>query len=97
MNIFEFDEVEKVVKDQIVVFLNNKGIKLVDYFYKCLGYIMWNKVGMVCNEKGLMEVIEEIVVLRVEFYQDVFVLGEVNELNFELEKVFCVVDFMELG
>ena len=58
---------------------------------------MWNKVGMGRNAQGLSEAIEEIAVLREEFYKDVFVPGDANELNQELEKALRVADFMELG
>ena len=93
----EFDEAENAVKTQINNFLNNNGSKSVDHFHKRLGNIMWNKVGMARNEKGLTEAIEEIAALREEFYKDVFVPGDANELNTELEKALRVADFIELG
>ena len=93
----EFLDAEKNVRDQIDRFLNNNGTKSVDYFHKKLGLIMWNKVGMGRNAQGLSEAIEEIAVLREEFYKDVFVPGDANELNQELEKALRVADFMELG
>ncbi|MFV0197013.1 fumarate reductase/succinate dehydrogenase flavoprotein subunit [Empedobacter falsenii] len=93
----EFDEAEKAVKDQIQHFLNNKGTKTVDSFHKRLGIIMWNKVGMARNAEGLKEAIAEIAALREEFYRDVKVPGEANEMNTELEKAGRVADFLELG
>jgi succinate dehydrogenase / fumarate reductase flavoprotein subunit len=93
----EFDAVENDVKESINRFLNNKGTKSVDYFHKRLGLIMWNKVGMGRNEKGLNEAIEEIRLLKEEFYKDVFVPGSSDELNPELEKAMRVADFIELG
>ncbi|MFV0180826.1 fumarate reductase/succinate dehydrogenase flavoprotein subunit [Empedobacter falsenii] len=93
----EFDEAEKAVKDQIQHFLNNKGTKTVDSFHKRLGNIMWNKVGMARNAEGLKEAIAEIAALREEFYRDVKVPGEANEMNTELEKAGRVADFLELG
>ena len=47
---------------------------------------MWNKVGMSRTTEGLNEAIAEIASLREEFYKDVRVPGEANELNQELEK-----------
>ena len=35
--------------------------------------------------------------MREEFYKDVFVPGEANEFNPELEKAYRVADFLELG
>jgi succinate dehydrogenase / fumarate reductase flavoprotein subunit len=93
----EFDEAENHVKSTIERLLTNKGTKSVDYFHKKLGLIMWNKVGMGRNEKGLNEAIQEIAALREEFYKDVFVPGDANELNPELDKAMRVADFLELG
>lgn len=93
----EFDEAEKAVKDQINHFLNNKGTKTVDSFHKRLGIIMWNKVGMARNAEGLKEAIVEIAALREEFYRDVKVPGDADEMNTELEKAGRVADFLELG
>lgn len=93
----EFDEAENSVRELIEKLLNNNGSKSVDSFHKRLGHIMWNKVGMARNEKGLKEAIEEIAALRKEFYADVYVPGSANELNPELEKALRVADFLELG
>lgn len=93
----EFMEAENAVRQSIEQLINNNGTKSVDYFHKKLGLIMWNKVGMARNEKGLTEAIEEIGQLREEFYADVRVPGAANELNQELEKALRVADFIELG
>ncbi|NLN32335.1 MAG: fumarate reductase/succinate dehydrogenase flavoprotein subunit [Flavobacteriaceae bacterium] len=93
----EFDQAENAVKEQINRFINNKGNRSVDSFHKALGHIMWNKVGMARNEKGLTEAIKEIAELREEFHKNVFVPGTADELNPELEKALRVADFMELG
>jgi succinate dehydrogenase / fumarate reductase flavoprotein subunit len=93
----EFEAAERDVTDRIQLFLNNKGSKSVDYFHKKLGLIMWNKVGMGRNEQGLKEAVEEIAALREAFYTDVFVPGDADELNPELEKALRVADFLELG
>ena len=52
---------------------------------------------MARNVQGLTEAIAEIAALREEFYRDVKVPGEANELNTELEKAMRVADFLELG
>ncbi len=93
----EFDEVEKEVKETLEFFINNKGTHTVDYYHKKLGKIMWDKVGMARNSKGLNEAIEEIHELREDFWKNVKVTGELNELNPELEKAGRVADFLELG
>ena len=93
----EFDEAEKEVKERIEFFMNNKGSHSVDYFHKRLGKIMWNKVGMARNEKGLKEAIQEIKELREQFWKEVKVPGSANGMNQELEKAGRVADFLELG
>jgi succinate dehydrogenase / fumarate reductase flavoprotein subunit len=93
----EFDEAEKSVKDRLEAFINNKGTKSVDHFHKRLGKVMWDKVGMARNEQGLKEAIQEIRQIREEFHKDVFVPGDMYELNPELEKAARVEDFLELG
>ncbi len=93
----EFIEAENKVKDQIEKFMNNNGTHSVDYFHKKLGKIMWNKVGMARNAKGLNEAIDEIAALREEFYNEVKVPGVANGFNQELEKATRVADFLELG
>jgi succinate dehydrogenase / fumarate reductase flavoprotein subunit len=93
----EFEEAENAVKERIDFFINNKGSKSVDYFHKRLGKVMWNKVGMSRNEAGLIEAIQEIKEIREEFWKDVTVPGNSNEINPELEKAGRVADFLELG
>ena len=93
----EFVAAEKKATDEINKLINNNGTKTVDYFHKKLGLIMWNKVGMSRTAEVLNEAISEIAALRDEFYNDVRVPGEANELNQELEKAGRVADFLELG
>ncbi|GAB4258611.1 MAG: fumarate reductase/succinate dehydrogenase flavoprotein subunit [Vicingaceae bacterium] len=93
----EFEQAEKEVKDRLNFFVNNNGTKSVDHFHKRLGKVMWDKVGMSRNEKGLKEAMQEIRAIREEFWKDVKVPGKLDELNPELEKAGRVADFLELG
>lgn len=93
----EFATAENEVKERIDFFINNKGTKSVDYFHKRLGKVMWDKVGMARNEKGLKEAMAEIKSIREEFYKEVLVPGTADSLNPELEKAGRVADFLELG
>ena len=52
---------------------------------------------MARNEKKLKEAITEIQQLRKEFWSDVRIPGDVNEINPELDKAGRVADFIELG
>ena len=58
---------------------------------------MWNKCGMARNAKGLEEAIEEIADLRADFWENVKIPGELDNMNQELEKAGRVADFLELG
>ncbi|QEC51519.1 succinate dehydrogenase subunit A [Anseongella ginsenosidimutans] len=92
-----FEEAERNVQADIDRLLNVKGTRSVDYYHKQLGKITWDKCGMARNEKGLREAIEEIRVLRAEFWQNVCIPGGQHELNPELEKAGRVADFLELA
>ncbi|WP_217601506.1 fumarate reductase/succinate dehydrogenase flavoprotein subunit [Chitinophaga sp. GbtcB8] len=92
-----FVEAEKQAQETLDRLMNIKGSKSVDHFHKRLGKIMWEKCGMARNEQGLKEAIEEIKALRAEFWKDVRIPGEANEINPELEKAGRVADFLELG
>ena len=93
----EFAEAENSVKETLDKLVGTGGTKPVDYFHKKLGLIMWNKVGMSRNETGLKEAISEIQELRADFWKNVRVPGNTNEVNRELEKALRVADFLELG
>jgi succinate dehydrogenase / fumarate reductase, flavoprotein subunit len=92
-----FEKAEKDVADRINKLMSIKGNQSVESFHKRLGKIMWEKCGMARNEKGLNEAIKEIQALRAEFWKDVFIPGEVKEMNLELDKANRVADFLELG
>ena len=92
-----FEEAEKAIKNNISKLFAVKGKKSVDHFHKKLGHIMWEYVGMARNEDGLKKAITMIQELKDEFWKDVFVPGENQEFNQELEKATRVADFLEMG
>jgi succinate dehydrogenase / fumarate reductase flavoprotein subunit len=92
-----FEAAEKEVSDRLTKLMNIKGSQSVESFHKRLGKIMWDKCGMARNEAGLKLAIEEIRALKAEFWRDVRVPGDINELNPELDKAGRVADFIELG
>ena len=93
----EFEAAEKTVKERIDKLMTSKGSKPVDYFHKKLGKIIWNNCGMSRNAKDLQKAIDEVSILREEFWNDVMIPGSDKELNQELEKAMRVADFLELG
>jgi succinate dehydrogenase / fumarate reductase flavoprotein subunit len=92
-----FEETEKVVADRINQLMNIKGKQSVESFHKRLGKIMWDKCGMARNAEGLKQAISAIQQLKKEFWSDVRIPGEINEMNPELDKAGRVADFIELG
>ena len=78
-------------------FMSIKGAETVESLHKRLGKIMWNKCGMARNATGLKEAIEEIRVLRKEFWNNLKVPGSIDEFNPELDKAGRVADLIELG
>ena len=97
VNAPEFIEAEKAVTGRLEQLFNVKGTEPVDHFHKKLGHIMWDYVGMSRNEAGLKKAIEEIKALKKEFWANVRVPGEMNNLNPELEKAGRVADAIEMG
>ncbi|MBL0081045.1 MAG: fumarate reductase/succinate dehydrogenase flavoprotein subunit [Saprospiraceae bacterium] len=93
----EFEEAEKQTRERINQLMNVKGNQSVESFHRKLGKIMWDLCGMSRHAEGLKEGRQLIRALREEFYKDVFVPGEANGFNPELEKAYRVADFLELG
>jgi len=92
-----FAEAEKAIQERVNKLFSIKGKHSADYFHKKLGHYMWDYVGMARNEEGLKKAVEGIRQLRDEFWKDLFVPGENNEFNQELEKALRVADFLEMG
>lgn len=92
-----FEEAEKQTKSRIDRLMNVKGNQSVESFHRRLGKIMWDLCGMSRNAEGLKEGRRLIRELREEFYKDVFVPGNADDFNPELEKAYRVADFLELG
>ena len=93
----EFTAVAKSIDDMTNKLLSIKGKRTVDDIHKQLGRLMWNKVGMARNEKGLKEVIGEIAQLREEFWKNVNVVGDAKDVNQCLERAGRLADYLELG
>jgi succinate dehydrogenase / fumarate reductase, flavoprotein subunit len=93
----EFKKAEAEVAGRIKRLLSINGKRTVDSFHKELGKIMWEFCGMGRNEKGLETALQRIPALREEYWKDVKVPGENEELNQSLEKAGRVADFIELA
>ena len=93
----EFDEAEKGIQDRIARLMSIKGKQSVDSLHKKLGHIMWDFVGMGRDREGLEKAIVELKALKKEFWSDVRIPGEADDLNVELEKALRLADFIEIG
>jgi len=93
----EFMKAEQETKARIHALANSDGSQSVESFHRRLGKIMWEYCGMSRNGKDLIKARQMVRELRAEFYKDVFVPGDADEYNPELEKALRVADFMEHG
>jgi succinate dehydrogenase / fumarate reductase flavoprotein subunit len=93
----EFEEAEKNVRNKLEKLISIKGTKTPSSFHKRLGKIMWDFCGMVRNEAGLKKAANMVKELKQEFWTDLKISGDLNELNQELEKAGRVADFFELA
>ena len=92
-----FREVEDGIRALTNRLLAIKGKRTVDSIHKELGKLMWDYCGMSRNKKGLEFALGKIPEIREEFWKNVNVLGNNEELNQSLEKAGRVADFLELA
>ncbi len=92
-----FAEAESAVRERTHKLLSIQGSRTVDSFHRELGKICWDLCGIARERQGLEEALDRIPKLREEFWHDVRVLGEGEEINQSLEKAGRVADFFELA
>ena len=68
-----------------------------EYFHRQLGEILYRDCGVARNKEDLARGIEEIRELRKAFWSDLFIPGEPNEMNQQLEYANRVADYIDLG
>ena len=90
-------DADSCVARQTKRLLEIRGKRTVTSFHRQLGKLLWDHCGMARNESGLKMAIERVPELREEFWANVNVLGEAEELNQALENAGRVADFLELG
>ena len=93
----EFVAAEKAVKDKIEKIKAVNGKHSVDSIHQKLGHIMWDFVGMARTKESLQKALSGIQEVKKDFWTNVRIPGEVNELNVELEKALRLIDFIEVG
>ncbi|WP_321478771.1 fumarate reductase/succinate dehydrogenase flavoprotein subunit [uncultured Bacteroides sp.] len=93
----EFVEAEKAVVEKINKIKAVNGKHSVDSIHKKLGHIMWDFVGMGRTKESLEKALAGIKEVKKDFWANVRIPGDVNELNVELEKAIRLADFIEVG
>jgi succinate dehydrogenase / fumarate reductase flavoprotein subunit len=93
----EFRGAKESVLERQNKLLNVNGKRSVDSFHRELGALMWDKCGMARNKEGLKEALERIPQIRDEFWDNVSVPGDGENLNQTLEKAGRVADFLEFA
>jgi succinate dehydrogenase / fumarate reductase flavoprotein subunit len=93
----EFDDAEKSARERISKLMSIKGKQTASSFHKRLGKIMWDYAGMTRNETGLKKALDLVRELKDEFWKNLNIPGNDNELNMELEKAGRVADYFDLA
>ena len=92
-----FAEAESAVQTRIDAMLRVKGSETPRQLHRRLGQLLWDHVGMARNEQGLKQALSEIPRLRDQFWQNLSVPGEPNNLNKNLEYAGRVADYLEFA
>ena len=93
----EFQQAKEESEQRIKKLLSIKGKKTAGEFHRQLGKIMWDDCGMSRSEGGLKKALASIPLLRGEFWKNVNILGEGNDLNQSLEHAGRVADYLEFA
>lgn len=78
-------------------FLSINGNRTVSEFHREVGSLMWNNAGMARSEESLTEVLEKVPAIRAEFWENVRIPGNGQEINQQLENAGRVADFLEFA
>ena len=93
----EFQQARRQISETVEKLLSIKGNKTVLEFHRQLGLLLWDQVGMARNEAGLKKALQEIPKIREEFWKNVYVPGDPEHINKNLEYAGRVADFLELA
>ena len=97
-----FSRAEEKVSTRVNRLMKNRDCKKtsarpVDYYHKKLGSVMWDYCGMSRDKAGLSKALEKIPEIRDEFYENVYIPGNGQDLNQSLERAGRVADFLEFA
>jgi succinate dehydrogenase / fumarate reductase flavoprotein subunit len=92
-----FREAADATQKRIDALLTVRGRKTPRALHRELGRLLWDEVGMARNAAGMKQTLARIPQLREEFWQNVSVPGERNNLNRNLEYAGRVADYLEFA
>ncbi|HLC43003.1 MAG TPA: fumarate reductase/succinate dehydrogenase flavoprotein subunit [Methylomirabilota bacterium] len=92
-----FRRTEAEVRERVQKLLSIDGKRPVDSFHRDLGRIVWDSCGMSRKESGLLKALQQIPVLKEEYYGNLKIVGNGDTLNASLERAGRVADFFELA
>jgi succinate dehydrogenase / fumarate reductase flavoprotein subunit len=92
-----FAAAEAHVQERITRLLTVRGSKTPRELHRELGRLLWDEVGMSRTDAGLRRALARIPQLRDEFWQNVSVPGDPNNLNKNLEYAGRVADYLEFA
>lgn len=92
-----FAEAENAARELTNKMLSINGERSSQSFHRELGKIMWEHCGISRNRDSLLQGLEKIPKLREEFWSNLKLPGNANELNQSLEHAGRVADFLEFG
>ena len=93
----EFKEAEENVRARINKFVKINGNRSVDSFHRELRLLVWDKCGMSRTESGLKEALKTIPEITDEFWSNLIVPVDSDNINQELEKAGRVADFIDFA
>ena len=92
-----FKEARATAQARIDRVLSVRGSRTIRDFHRAVGALCWDHVGMARSAQGLDRALTAIAALRDEFWQDVRVPGDANNLNPALDYAGRVADYMEFA
>jgi succinate dehydrogenase / fumarate reductase flavoprotein subunit len=92
-----FAEAEAAVQARIDRMLQVRGSRTPRELHRELGRLLWDEVGMSRTDEGLRKALARIPQLREEFWHNVAVPGDANNLNKNLEYAGRVADYLEFA
>jgi len=92
-----FAATENEVRERTSRLLGVNGSRTVESFHRALGKLTWDACGIERTREGLTQAIDDVRALGEEYWRDVKVVGDGDELNPALEKAGRVADFFELA